>query len=112
MATRTLLAILSLSLQLALTLAAPAKHNAPLTRRGGSTNSTTGRLNQNYTQDFLNQLELATGTVDRLTLLKNAGDPNDFFKFDFSVAANPNPVAGVGMGGQGDRMLRSQLEVG
>ena len=64
--------------------------------------STTGRPNPTYTQDQKNQLKLALSTVDRLSILRSFGSPDDYFKFDFSVAANADPVAGVGQGGQGD----------
>ena len=64
--------------------------------------STTGRLNPTYTKDQLNELKLALSTVDRLSIVKSFGSLYDYFKFDFSPAANKDPVAGVGQGGQGD----------
>jgi hypothetical protein len=67
-----------------------------------ATNSTTGRPNPTYTKAQLNELKLALSTVDRLSILQSFGSGDDYFKFDFSVAANANPVAGVGQGGQGD----------
>jgi hypothetical protein len=67
-----------------------------------ATNSTTGRPNPTYTKAQLNELKLAVSTVDRLTTLQSFGSADDYFKFDFSVAANADPVAGVGQGGQGD----------
>lgn len=73
----------------------------PLSARAPA-NSTTGRPNPTYTKEQLNQLKLAVSTVDRLSVLQSFGSADDYFKFDFSTAANPNPVAGVGQGGQGD----------
>jgi oxalate decarboxylase/phosphoglucose isomerase-like protein (cupin superfamily) len=81
----------------------------PLTRReqNGQTgwqgkNGTTGRLNPTYTTEQKNNIKLALSAVDRLTYIQSLGDTDDYFKFDYSVGANPNPVAGVGQGGQGD----------
>lgn len=71
-----------------------------------STNSTgsqgAGRPNPTYTDEFFASLVTARGTVDRLSKLAALGSGDEYFKFDFNIAANPDPVAGVGLGGQGD----------
>lgn len=67
-----------------------------------TTNSTTGRPNPTYSKEQLNDIKLALSAVDRYTLIDSFGPADDYFKFDFSIAANPEPVAGVGQGGQGD----------
>ena len=73
-----------------------------LTPRQANSSQSTGRLNPTYSTDTLNSLKLALSTVDRLSILNDLGANDDYFKFDFSTAANPNPVAGAGQGGQGD----------
>ncbi|KAK3675396.1 hypothetical protein LTR78_004906 [Recurvomyces mirabilis] len=82
---------------------------APLTRRtqdGQSgwqgANGTTGRPNPTYTTEQLSNIKLAMSTADRLKYIQSLGDTDLYFKFDYSIAANPNPVAGAGQGGQGD----------
>ena len=82
-------------------LAFALPHRAPLALRA-TNGSTTGRPNPAYTKDQLNEIKLAMLTVDRLTYIQSLGDTDDYFKFDFSIAANPDPVAGAGQGGQGD----------
>lgn len=67
-----------------------------------SANSTTGRPNPTYTKDELDNIKLALSAVDRYTYIDSLGSPDDYFKFDYSIAANGNPVAGRGQGGQGD----------
>ncbi|TKA49716.1 hypothetical protein B0A54_00385 [Friedmanniomyces endolithicus] len=91
----------------ALAIAAPLRQ--PLTRRqqDGQTgwqgkNGTTGRPNPTYTTEQLNNIKLAMSAVDRYKYIESLGDTDLYFKFDYSPAANPNPVAGIGQGGQGD----------
>ncbi|KAK4552227.1 hypothetical protein LTR86_010581 [Recurvomyces mirabilis] len=82
---------------------------APLNRRTQDgqtgwqgTNGTTGRPNPTYTTEQLNNIKLAMSTADRLKYIQSLGDTDLYFKFDYSVASNPNPIAGAGQGGQGD----------
>ena len=82
-------------------LAFALPHRVPLALRA-TNGSRTGRPNPAYTKDQLNEIKLAMSTVDRLTYIQSLGDTDDYFKFDFSIAANPVPVAGADQGGQGD----------
>lgn len=81
------------------TSAVPVHHTA---RQFAGTNHTAGRPNPTYTQDQLDRIKLSLSAVDRLKYIQSLGDTDLYFKFDFSTKANPNPVAGVGQGGQGD----------
>ncbi|TKA76086.1 hypothetical protein B0A55_04430 [Friedmanniomyces simplex] len=65
-------------------------------------NGTTGRPNPTYTTVQLNNIKLALSAVDRYKYIESLSDTDLYFKFDYSPAANPNPVAGIGQGGQGD----------
>lgn len=56
--------------------------------------------NPHITQKLIEQLELASTNVDRMTIIKNLGP--EYIKFDFNVAANPDGGVSRGLGGQGD----------
>ena len=58
------------------------------------------RPNPQYTTQQLNQIKLAYSEVERLTLLKSYGDPNDYFKFDLTPNGSHSNAAN-GLGGQG-----------
>jgi len=90
-------------------LAAAAPLRQPLAPRAQSgsqgwqgSNGTTGRPNPTYTTEQYNNIKLALSAADRYKYIQSLGDTDLYFKFDYSVAANPNPVAGAGQGGQGD----------
>ncbi|KAK5697541.1 hypothetical protein LTR97_007679 [Elasticomyces elasticus] len=90
-----------------LTSAAPIKHPLVSRQQSGQQgwqgrNGTTGRANPTYTTEQLNNIKLAFSAADRYKYIQSLGDTDDYFKFDYSVSANPNPVAGRGQGGQGD----------
>ncbi|KAK0815314.1 hypothetical protein LTR91_014779 [Friedmanniomyces endolithicus] len=90
-----------------LAVAAPLRQPLGRRQQDGQTgwqgkNGTTGRPNPTYTTEQLNNIKLAMSAVDRYKYIESLGDTDLYFKFDYSPAANPNPVAGIGQGGQGD----------
>ncbi|KAK5113670.1 hypothetical protein LTR62_003297 [Meristemomyces frigidus] len=98
-----MLVLASLAITALLAVATPLRKREQNGQTGwqGST-GTTGRGNPTYTTAQLNSIKLAMSTADRLKYIQSLGNTDDYFKFDYSVAANPNPVAGAGQGGQGD----------
>lgn len=58
------------------------------------------RANPTYTQDQLNQVELAYTAVERLALIKNFGNTDDYFKFDLTPQGSHSNAAN-GLDGQG-----------
>ncbi|KAK0252590.1 hypothetical protein LTR12_007699 [Friedmanniomyces endolithicus] len=99
--------LLASSLFAVLAIAAPLRQPLGRRQQDGQTgwqgkNGTTGRPNPTYTTEQLNNIKLAMSAVDRYKYIESLGDTDLYFKFDYSPAANPNPVAGIGQGGQGD----------
>lgn len=78
-------------------------HKAPVETRSytpQSSFSPLGRLNPTYTTEQLNAMKLALTFDERLKLMESFGDPDLYFKFDFTPAGFQSN-AGNGQGGQG-----------
>lgn len=58
------------------------------------------RQNPTYTKDQLNAIKLAYTSNDRLSIIRNLGNTDDYFKYDFSPTLSGGN-AGSGEGGQG-----------